>query len=261
MAIRKRYVDCSGGQIHVAEKEGDGLPIVCFHQTASSGTSFHRLMSHAGLSNPIYALDTPGFGASFDPPGMPAFEQYGRWLLEAVEALGLNRFHTIGHHTGAGFCVELAAKQTARVASIVLIGPFPLTAEEREEFRPHFSTPISPTVDGSYLQETWDYLEKLGANGELDVHHDELLNHVRAHYSRYQTYSAVWDYDFATPYRNTTCPALLMAAPDDVLHPYLARSKEMRPDAEVVELAGANFEPALDTDGIVSALRGFIARC
>jgi pimeloyl-ACP methyl ester carboxylesterase len=260
MAIRKSYVDCSAGQIHVAARSGEGLPIICFHQTASSGTSFYRLMAHEGLANPIYALDTPGFGGSFDPPDMPNFAQYGGWLFEAIQALGLDRFHTVGHHTGAGFCVELAAQHPACVASMTLIGPFPLTAEEREEFRPHFSTPISPTADGAYLQETWDYLRKLGAHGELDVHHEEVLNHVRAHFSRFQTYSSVWDYDFTTPYRNSTCPTLLMAAPDDVLYPYLARSKEMRPDAEVVELAGANFEPALDTDAVVSAMSAFLAR-
>ncbi len=80
--IKKSYVDCSAGQIHFAHRAGTGVPIVCFHQTASAGVSYHRIMAAEGLANPVYAFDTPGFGGSFDPEGMPAFEQYAAWLFE-----------------------------------------------------------------------------------------------------------------------------------------------------------------------------------
>ena len=259
MAIKKGYVDTSAGQIHYAWRGGHGTPIVCFHQTASSGTSFHRIMEKSNLSQPIYALDTPGFGGSFDPPDMPTFEQYAAWLYEAIEALDLAEFHAMGHHTGAGVCVELSATHAENVKSMMLVGPYPLTAEEREEFRPHFSTPISPNEDGAYLLTTWKYLRGLGAHGELEVHHRELLNHVRAHYSRFQTYSSVWDYDFTTPYKKATCPILVMAADEDVLYPYLQRAKELQPGATLVKLTGANFEPELDAEGIVAAINDFLA--
>jgi pimeloyl-ACP methyl ester carboxylesterase len=259
MTIKRGYVDISAGQIHYAWRDGSGMPIVCFHQTASSNTSYHRIMEHAGLSQPIYALDTPGFGGSFDPEGMPTFTQYAAWLFEAVAALDLGPFHAMGHHTGAGICVELSATHADRVKSMILVGPFPLSAEEREEFRPHFSTPISPNEDGAYLLTTWKYLRGLGAHGELDVHHRELLNHVRAHYSRFQTYSSVWDYDFTTPYKNATCPILVMAAQEDVLYPYLQRAKDLQPGATLVELTGANYELELDTDGVVQAIKNFLA--
>ncbi len=256
--IKKGYVDCSAGQIHYAQRAGSGVPIVCFHQTASSGVSYHRIMRAGGLDNPIYAIDTPGFGGSFDPEGMPAFEQYASWLFEALTALGVNEFYAMGHHTGAGICVELAARHPAAVTGMILIGPYPLTAEEREEFRQHFSTAISPTEDGGYLMTTWRYLAGLGATGELEVHHRELLNHVRAYEGRFKTYTAVWDYDFTTPYKNASCPILLMAAEDDVLRPYLERSQELQPGATVAEVSGANFEPELDAEGIVAALRNFV---
>ena len=113
MEIKKGYVDISAGQIHYAWRGGTGAPIVCFHQTASSGTSYHRIMENSNLSQPIYALDTPGFGGSFDPQEMPTFEQYAAWLYEAIEALDLGPFHAMGHHTGAGICVELSATHRA----------------------------------------------------------------------------------------------------------------------------------------------------
>jgi len=49
-----------------------------------------------------------------------------------------------------------------------------------------------------------------------------------------------------------------MAAEDDVLYPYLGRSKEMPPSAKAVKLTGANFEPEFDADGIVAAINDFL---
>jgi len=83
---------------------------------------------------------------------------------------------------------------------------------------------------------------------------------VRAYDGRFRTYSAVWDYDFTTPYKNATCPILLMTAPDDALHPYLARAQELQPDAMVAEVTGANFEPDLDAEGLVQAVGDFLAK-
>ncbi len=50
-----------------------------------------------------------------------------------------------------------------------------------------------------------------------------------------------------------------MAADEDVLYPYLERSKELQPGATLVKLTGANFEPELDADGIVAAINDFLA--
>jgi len=258
MTILKGYTSSSGGQIHYAMKTGIGVPIVCFHQTASSGRSFYKLMEESCLKNPIYAFDTPGFGGSFNPDGMPSFEQYAEWILEAIKSIGIESFHSVGHHTGAGICVELAKNNPNMILSLIMIGPFPLTKEEREEFRPNFSTPIRPNIDGKYLIETWNYIQKLGANQNLNLHHEELIDHVRAYYSRYQTYSAVWDYDFTTPYININAPMLLMAAPDDVLYPYLQRAKELNSNTTCIEISGANFEPTVDSSNIANLIEQFI---
>lgn len=45
------------------------------------------------------ALDSPGFGGSFLPQGAPSARDYGAWLLEAIDALGIERFHLAAHHT------------------------------------------------------------------------------------------------------------------------------------------------------------------
>ena len=257
--MRKGYADLDAGQIHYHHKAAPGRePIVFFHQTASSGKMFYRLMDALGGAYDMYAFDSPGFGGSFDPEGMPSMSNYVDWLMAAVDKSGLEQFHVVGHHTGACIGVEAAGRFPDRITSLAMIGPVPLTADEREEFRQHFSTPMKPTPDGAYLSETWEYLRELGADAELDLHHREVVDTLRAYWGRYQIYSSVWDQDFTAFYKEVACPMLIMCATDDVLAPFFDRARQMRPDAMAVDLGGANFEPDLDTDRVAAALKEFL---
>lgn len=256
--VRKAYVDVPQGQMHYRFVPGSGTPIVFLHQTASSSQMYVRVMeSLAGLL-PLYALDTPGFGGSFDVGGMPSMTQYSEWIYQGIQALGIDEFHIFGHHTGSCLGVEIAARHPERVRSLAMVGPVQLTQAEREEFRKYYSSPFSPTPDGSYLRPTWDYLTKLGANCDVALHHREMVDMLRAYHGRYQIYSSVWDQDFPKHYAMVKCPMLIMCAEEDVLYPYFERAKEARPDAEAVLLKGANFEPDLDCAGTVSAIRSFL---
>ena len=256
MTLRKGYADTAGGQVHYRFGDGEGRPAVFLHQTASSSKMWSALMERIP-SRPTYALDTPGFGGSFDPEGLPSLGQYASWLMEAIDALELDEIDLVGHHTGACLGVEIAAGHPDRIRSLAMIGPVPLTQEERDEFRVSFGTPISPSADGAYLLETWQYLAGLGADSDIELHHREVVDTLRAYYGRFQTYSAVWDQDFVSFFEQVRCPMLLMCAPDDVLMPFFERACELRPDAETAMLAGANFQPDQDTDGTLEALLEF----
>lgn len=256
--IRKAYVDCSGGQIHYRYLDGPGVPIVFFQQTASSSQMYVKTMAALAGDRAMFAFDTPGFGGSFDPPTQPTMTQYAQWLLEAIDTLGLPRFHVFGHHTGACIAVELGVRHAARTASLMMVGPLPLTAEERHEFSLHFGAPIAPTPDGGYLHTTWEYLAGLGANADPELHHRELLDTARAWRGRAMAYSAVWDQDWTALFKSVQCPMLLLCAEDDVLFPYFERAKQLRPDATAAVVRGANFEPDLDVEGTVAAVRAFL---
>jgi pimeloyl-ACP methyl ester carboxylesterase len=257
--IKKGYADASGGQIHYRYLAGHGTPIVLLHQTASSSVMYEKMMARLEGFRPLYALDTPGFGGSFDPPGMPPLGQYVTWIAEAIESIGLRRFHLVGHHTGGFIAGEIAARHPERVASFVMIGASVLNESERAEFRKAFQAPIGPTVDGSYLLDTWHYLAKLGADRDLALHHRELVDTARAYMGRYQAYTALWDQDFAVHLRNVRCPILFLSSRDDVLYPYFEAAKAVRPDAKSILLEGANFEPDLDPDGTAAAIRDFVS--
>jgi len=257
--MRFGYVDAGEGQVHYRRLRGDGPPLVFLHQTASSSAMWDAVMRRLAGDYDMIALDTPGFGGSYDPDEVPSIGYYTGVMREALDALGVDRYHVCGHHTGVCVAVELAVEDPDRVLSLSMIGPVQLTQAERDEFRKHFSTPFAPTADGSYLKQTFDYLAGLGADGDLALHHRETADTVRAWRGRVQAYNAVWDQDFPALLERVRCPKLMMAARDDVLWPYLERAAEAHPDAVTAVLEGANFEPDLDPDGTANALRDFLA--
>lgn len=258
--MRKGYADSSGGQIHFRFIPGDGMPTVFLHQTASSGRMWEKVMGLMAGSGPLYALDTPGFGGSFDPPhdARPSMADYAAWLYEALGDLGITQCRLVGHHTGACIALDMAHAHPGFATRLALIGPVPLTAEERLEFSKHFGTPFTPVVSGSYLLENWEYLRNLGAHADPMLIHREMADQLRAWWGRVQSYNAVWDQDFLGMYQQTEIPLLIGAAPDDVLYPFLGRARELQPQAQVVELSGANFEPDLDAETLSRALKSFL---
>ncbi len=98
--IRKAYVDIGNGQIHYLYIKGQGTPLLLFHRTPASSVIYKRMMKKLVGSRPIYALDTPGFGESFNPDGMPDIKDYRDWFCEPIDKLGVSSFHAYGHQTG-----------------------------------------------------------------------------------------------------------------------------------------------------------------
>jgi pimeloyl-ACP methyl ester carboxylesterase len=260
MEIRKAYSDCSGGQIHYRMTAGTGVPIIFFHQTASSSQMWVKTMERLVGEWPMYAFDTPGFGGSFDAPAeaKPAMSSYVDWLYEAVRNAGIDHCHIVGHHTGSCIGVEMAARYPDLAKTLTMVGPVPLTDDERIEFSKHFGTPFSPVVSGSYLLENWEYLRNLGAHADPMLIHREMADQLRAWWGRVQSYGAVWTQDFPRFYKAVKCPMMIGTAEDDVLHAYLDRAAQMRPDARVLPLKGANFEPDLDADNFAAGLKSFL---
>lgn len=260
-SIAKAYANADGGeQVHYRRRKGAGQPVLFFHQTASSGQMYLKTFARLDPQWDCFAFDTPGFGGSFDPDSdaTPPMSRYVDWLREAILDIGIGPAHLVGHHTGACIGVEMAARYPEMARSLTMCGPVPLTPEERVEFSKHFGSPFAPTISGSYLMDNWEYLRALGAAADPSLFNREMADMLRAWRGRAQAYNAVWDQDFSGFYRKVSCPMMIMAAPDDVLRPYLARAAEMRPNARVLDIQGANFEPDLDPDGFASGLNDFL---
>lgn len=263
-AIKKAYADTPSGQIHYRYllSAQTKPPIIFIHMSASSSSCWEPLMSHyAPLGHSCYALDIPGFGASFDPINVPNTAYYVHIFAAVFDALGLSATgcHLMGHHSGACLALETAVLYPTAVRSIALVGPVLLDAEERARMKALYHAPFNaPTSDGGHLLKTWMYLGDMGCSADLDVKQRELLDHCRAWKGRTQIYGAVWEQDGIALFKQVGCPVLALCAEDDVLWPYFYKVKEIRPEVRAEAIMGGNFEPERDVDGISRVYSEFL---
>ena len=158
--IKKAYADTSGGQCHYRYQSGPSDPVVFLHQTPSSSQMFEAIMQRLH-EHSTYAIDTPGFGQSFNPKHVPTMAEYSAWLVEAMHSISINRVHLFGHHTGSSMAIQIANDHPDLITSLTMIGPFIATSEEKEE--PY----IIPSEDnpGKYLF----MMDPLDGSSNIDV--------------------------------------------------------------------------------------------
>src|SRR5262249_48515345 len=78
------------------------------------------LTSHAQF----FAPDLPGYGASPLGPTSPTLEGYRTWLLGFLDAAGIQTAVLAGLSLGGGIALRTALDAPARVAGLVLLGPY-----------------------------------------------------------------------------------------------------------------------------------------
>ncbi|WP_419815695.1 alpha/beta fold hydrolase [Glacieibacterium sp.] len=258
--LRYGYADTNDGQVHYRRVDGPGdRPLVLLHQTASSGAMFELVMAGLAPERPSIAFDTPGFGNSFVPAGAVSLDYLAGCLVEALDALGVDRFDLCGHHTGGCIALEIAARVPGRVNSLGLIGPVVASPAERDAFRATFTTPFTLAADGSHLKVAWDYLASIGADSSPQLHQRELIDHLRGSETMPKAFAAVWDQDTSARLAAVTVPVLLMIANDDALYPIFHNATAARPDATVSIVDGMDFQPDRDPAGVVAGLSQFLA--
>ena len=261
--VRRGYLDLADGQLHYLYRAGDGTPILFLHQTASSSEMWRAVMERLAVTNPLWALDTPGFGASFTPTGAPTMSNYVRWLAESADSIGGETIHFVGHHTGASIALDFAAAYPERVASLTLIGAAALSEEERQTFAGKLGAPFRPGRSGAYLLQNWEYLRVGGAGAQTRLLHREMIDMLRGWESRPHAYGAVWAQDTGALLDHVAAPLHLVTSRDDLLFSHFERTCALRPDARVTVLGGgANFAPDLVPDEMADALAasGFFAQ-
>lgn len=256
--IRKRYADLPEGQVHVHERAGAAPPIIFLHQTASSAASFDDVLAVMRLPNRLIAIDTPGFGGSFDPPGTPDMGDYARWILATCDSLDTGPCHLVGHHTGASLAIEIACDAPARVLSLALVGPVFMTDAERSAFEDAYREPFAPRRDGSHLLENWNYAAMFNPDCPVEIVHREVVAMLRAWRGRVQAYRAVARHDTAARAEGVDQPVLLLTSPDDYFHATFDRAAAVFPDARIGTVGGGNFQPSADPEGVARAIADFI---
>ncbi len=195
--IERFYAQTSAGQIHGRRIGAGDQPVVLLHRTPVSSAGFEPLLGFlARHGQAAIALDTPGFGESFHPQGAPTTADYGRWLLEAIEALSIARFHLAAHHTGTHFAAEMAHMAGDRVLSLTLSGVMMPELDDRAGMRAAIGNAPDIDGDGAYLGDTFRLMKSLFLDPVPELVHAETMGALQAGKGRDLAFNAIFAQDF-----------------------------------------------------------------
>ena len=119
--MRCAYAQTPQGAIHYAEA-GSGDAVLLLHANPRSHRYFRHVLPMLGERHRAIAADIPGFGNSHPVPRPATIRGLAECFVRFLDALGLERAHVVGLHTGNKIAAVLAADWPARVGSVVLAG-------------------------------------------------------------------------------------------------------------------------------------------
>lgn len=221
--IRKAYVNTRHGQIHcrVSEAANSDAPVLFFHRTPVTSASFEPVMERLAGWRTMFAVDTPGFGGSFVPDDTASMQDFVSFFVSAIDELGIDSFHLVGHHTGAHFAAELAVHAPERARSLMVDGAMVTTEAERAIMgKP---APVIVDEEGQYAQHAWAFLRPYYTLFDERCIHAEFVGALASTFTRTACMATVRAHDLATVMGKVECPVLATAAADDVFVGHLDR--------------------------------------
>jgi pimeloyl-ACP methyl ester carboxylesterase len=114
------------GKVHY-EKYGETSdigPTVMLHGMGMASSSYVDVVPGLAERGEVYTIDTPGHGLSEVPADDGEFpvERIADAIVDALDAIGLDKVNVVGNSLGAMTAVEIGAAYPDRVRKLVLVG-------------------------------------------------------------------------------------------------------------------------------------------
>jgi pimeloyl-ACP methyl ester carboxylesterase len=274
--VRHGYAETPLGQLHYAEA-GAGEPVLLLHQTPRSCDEFREVQPLLAQERRVIAMDMYGFGMSAKPPAGPqTIEQYAAGVIALADALGLERFAVVGHHTGMFVASEVAAAVPHRVTAAVLsAGEYADEEFRRENTRQLREGGIdehgvdlavdvvTPQEDGQHLKDLWAKRYPLYPPARSDLLDRFVRDALAQGVDPAEGHLACARYVMEDRVGSVTAPLLVLAATEDpVSYPHTAKVAAAYPNAasvSVVEIEGGRV-PLMEQKPaeVVAAVRSFL---
>lgn len=223
------FRQCAGGR---------GVPLVMLHMTGSSSLAFEPLMTELDGRFPLIAFDIMNYGESFRTTRPAGISYIANIMLEAMDNLGIEKFHTLGHHTGSSIAAEMGAIAPGRMVSASLNGPMYASAEELAHFMEIWAMPNPITVKGTQLIWAWSRIkDNFGTSIWVEtpnaaaILNREAVDMLRAGENWHWGYQAVFAYDISAALRRIQCPILFPIGRLDGAFPFHERAAKAFPQA------------------------------
>jgi pimeloyl-ACP methyl ester carboxylesterase len=100
---------------------GSGSTLLFLHGAGGAGT-WLPFLSRLATKFDVIVPEHPGFGESDTPPWLDNVADLANFYLDFLAALDLDGVHLVGHSLGGWVAAEVAVRNTARLASLTLVG-------------------------------------------------------------------------------------------------------------------------------------------
>jgi pyruvate dehydrogenase E2 component (dihydrolipoyllysine-residue acetyltransferase) len=130
-----RELDAGGQRLrYLALGEGDSVPVLLLHGFGADLSTWMFTQTALAEGRWVIALDLPGHGGSAKQVDRADAEGLAAVVGHALEALGIERAHLVGHSMGGGISISFALRQPERVATLTLIASASLGPEINAAF-------------------------------------------------------------------------------------------------------------------------------
>src|SRR3954452_21361126 len=218
---------------------GSGTPVVFLHG-AGGHTGWMGFLEELSQQFAVYAPEHPGFGQSDDPPWLDEVADLAYFFLDLMGGLGLDRVHLIGTSLGGWIAAELAVRDTARVASLTLVGAVGVAAGG-ETIPDIFRMPVEENLRRFYADQE-RAARRVGDMAKIDM---ELVAKNRATVTRLAYRPRFHNPDLGKWLHRIDVPTLLLWGAEDRLVPprFGEAYRALIPGSQLVVLPGAGHAP------------------
>jgi pimeloyl-ACP methyl ester carboxylesterase len=270
-ALRRAYIDSRYGQLHyrivLPRQAPTAPPLVCLHQTPSSGRDWEPVLTELAADRVVVAPDTPGYGMSDPPPTPLEIVDFAAIMLRFMDDLAAatvvprGPFDIMGMHTGSVTATEMARAYPARVRKLVLFGlaayDADLRAQKLAKLAENFPPPGS---DLAHVEKLWSVISRLSdPRKTAEDRHVGMAECLRLGSRMPWGYIAVYRYDFLAAMPQVRQPVLVIN-PEDDLWAVTRATSHLLPNGRRFDMPGvAHGVLTIEKTRVVGAIQEFIA--
>lgn len=236
-------------------RDDDAASPVVFLHGAGGHTGWMAFLEELSRDHRVFAPEHPGFGRSDDPPWLDGVGDLAYFYLDFLKALGLGRVHLVGTSLGGWIAAELAVRDTARLATLTLVGAVGVTAEGKA-IDDIFRMPVAENLRRFYADPE-RAARRLAAMAAIDM---EIAAKNRATVTRLAYRPRFHNPDLSKWLHRIDVPTLLLYGAQDGLvpPPFGEAYRRLIPGARLIVLEEAGHAPFDEQkDQFLAAFRGF----
>ena len=119
--VEERRINVGGLTTRYFKAGDEGLPLVLLHGDSASALDWSWVLPRLGATYRVYAPDFPGFGESAKPNRNYTPEFLKQFLVDFLNALGIERAVLVGNSLGGLVSLRFALSHPEQVAALVLV--------------------------------------------------------------------------------------------------------------------------------------------